>query len=219
MNQKVNYQQILDKTLKDLAENGRVPSLFLHSCCAPCSSYVLEYLSRYFNITVFYYNPNIGPEAEYRLRAEEQKRLIESMCFEHPVSFLTGDYCPERFFAEAKGLEQEAEGGERCRRCYRLRLEETAKLAAQYKMDYFTTTLSISPLKKADWLNQIGEEMAQEYGVSWLASDFKKKGGYLRSIELSREYELYRQNFCGCVYSKREAQLREKETKEAHQKA
>lgn len=215
MNQKVNYQRILDKTLKDLAENGRVPSLFLHSCCAPCSSYVLEYLSRYFKITVFYYNPNIGPTEEYRLRVEEQKRLIEAMRFEHPVSFIEGDYEPECFFAEAKGLEHEPEGGERCRRCYRLRLEETAEMAERYGMDYFTTTLSISPLKKADWLNQIGEEMAQKYNVAWLISDFKKKGGYLRSIELSREYELYRQNFCGCVYSKREAMMREKDTKEA----
>ncbi len=208
MNQKVNYQRILDKTLEDLTRNGQVPSLFLHSCCAPCSSYVLEYLSRYFKITVFYYNPNIGQEAEYRLRVEEQKRLIESMSFLHPVSFMEGDYQPKDFYAIAKGLEHELEGGERCRRCYRLRLEETARLAQRYNMDYFTTTLSISPLKKADWLNQIGEEMAQQYGISWLSSDFKKKGGYLRSTELSREYGLYRQDFCGCIYSKREAEVR-----------
>ncbi len=212
MNQKVNYQRILDKTLKDLTASGRVPSLFLHSCCAPCSSYVLEYLSEYFSITVFYYNPNIGPKEEYRLRAEEQKRLIQSMHVKHPISFIEGNYEPECFFAQAKGLEHEPEGGERCYRCYMMRLKETARLAVRYGMDYFTTTLSVSPLKKADWLNQIGEEMAQKYSVLWLTSDFKKKGGYLRSTELSREYGLYRQDFCGCVYSKREAEERRRQS-------
>ena len=215
----MNYQKELDKLIANLQKEEKIPKLLLHSCCAPCSSYVLEYLSNYFEITVFYYNPNIGPEAEYRLRADEQKRLIEAMHFEYPVSFIEGDYRPACFFSESRGLEHEPEGGERCRRCYRLRLEETARLAHEYGMDYFTTTLSISPLKKADWLNEIGEEMTQKYGVAWLPSDFKKKGGYLRSIELSREYGLYRQNFCGCVYSKREAELREKDTKEAQQKA
>lgn len=202
MNQKVNYQKLLDKTLGDLAESGRVPSLFLHSCCAPCSSYVLEYLSGYFSITVFYYNPNIFPEEEYRRRVEEQKRLIAAMPSVYPVSFLEGNYEPERFFSGSKGMEQEPEGGKRCYFCYRLRLEEAAGMASELGMDYFTTTLSISPLKNAFWLNQLGEELSAQYGVSYLYSDFKKKGGYQRSVQLSAQYGLYRQDFCGCVYSR-----------------
>jgi len=178
-----------------------VPRLLLHSCCAPCSSYVLEYLSQYFAITVLYYNPNIFPEEEYRKRVEEQKKLIAALPVKHPVSFVEGRYQPEEFFAVAKGLEDVPEGGERCRKCFRLRLEETAKLAAEGGYDYFTTTLSISPLKNAQALNEIGQELATVYEVPYLPSDFKKRGGYQRSIELSREYELYRQSFCGCVYS------------------
>lgn len=204
MNQKINYQRILDKTLEDLAGEGRIPSLFLHSCCAPCSSYVLEYLSGYFSITIFYYNPNITSEKEYRLRVEEQKRLIGALPAKNPISFREGAYEPERFFREVRGMEKEPEGGKRCYTCYRMRLEEAAKQARELGMDYFTTTLSISPMKNADWLNQIGEELSKQYRVPYLYSDFKKKGGYQRSIELSREYQLYRQNFCGCIYSRRE---------------
>ena len=206
----MNYQLELDKLINELQKNQTdaaypVPRLLLHSCCAPCSSYVLEYLSQYFAITLLYYNPNIFPEEEYRKRVEEQKRLIAALPVKHPVSFVEGHYQPEEFFAIAKGLEDIPEGGERCRKCFRLRLEETAKLAAEGGYDYYTTTLSISPLKNAQALNEIGQELAAVYEVPYLPSDFKKRGGYQRSIELSREYELYRQNFCGCVYSMRES--------------
>lgn len=209
MDNKMNYQLELDKLIRELQKEQtdaayHVPRLLLHSCCAPCSSYVLEYLSQYFEITLLYYNPNIFPEEEYRKRVEEQERLIAELPAKHPVSFVEGRYQPEEFFAVAKGLEDVPEGGERCRKCFRLRLEETAKLAAEGKYDYYTTTLSISPLKNAQALNEIGQELATVHEVPYLPSDFKKRGGYQRSIELSREYELYRQNFCGCVYSMRE---------------
>ena len=201
---KINYQKELDKVIEVLQRQGRVPRLLLHSCCAPCSSYVLEYLSRYFEITVFYYNPNIYPPEEFGKRVEEQKRLIAQLPAEHPISFLDGPYEPERFYEMAKGLEQVPEGGERCFKCYRLRLSETAEMARAGKYDYFTTTLSISPLKNAEKLNEIGGQLAKDYGVDYLYSDFKKRNGYKRSTELSREYGLYRQDYCGCVFSMRE---------------
>ena len=207
--QKRNYQRELDKILGQLQEEGRAPRLLLHSCCAPCSSYVLEYLSQYFQITVFYYNPNIGPEEEYRKRVEEQKRLICKMQTPHPVDFLEGTYEPQCFYEMARGLEEVPEGGERCRRCFALRLEKTAQEAAARRMDYFTTTLSISPLKDAQLLNQIGLEKAGKYGQTYLVSDFKKKNGYKRSVELSRVYGLYRQNYCGCIYSRRQREREE----------
>ena len=211
--QKINYQKELDRLLLSLKEEGRVPTLLLHSCCAPCSSYVLEYLSEYFAITVFYYNPNISPVEEYVKRLEEQKRLIHSMKLVHPVQILDTKYDPERFFSMAKGMEHIPEGGERCRACYEMRLREAAKAAKEGAFQYFTTTLTISPLKKSETLNAIGAMLEKEYGVSYLYSDFKKKDGYKRSTELSREYGLYPQNYCGCVFSKREAQLREEEKK------
>ena len=201
---KINYQKELDKVIEVLQRQGRVPRLLLHSCCAPCSSYVLEYLSRYFEITVFYYNPNIYPPEEFGKRVEEQKRLIAQLPAEHPISFLDGPYEPERFYEMAKGLEQVPEGGARCFKCYRLRLTETAEMACAGKYDYFTTTLSISPLKNAEKLNEIGDALAEEYGVAYLNSDFKKKNGYKRSVELSEQYGMYRQYYCGCVFSKRE---------------
>lgn len=200
-----NYQKELDRLIGQIQKENKVPSLFLHSCCAPCSSYVLEYLSKYFDITVFYYNPNIYPEEEYRKRVQEITRLVNSMEFEHPVKLIEGRYDPQEFFRMAKGLEDIAEGGERCFRCYRQRMEEAAKLAKEGGYDYFTTTLSISPLKNAARINEIGEELAEIYHVTHLPSDFKKKNGYKRSIELSHEYDLYRQNYCGCIYSRREA--------------
>ena len=208
MNAGRNYQKELNKIIEDIGAGEKsAPTLFLHSCCAPCSSYVLEYLRVYFQITVFYYNPNISMEAEYRKRVSEQKRLIaaynEKKCGYH-IEVIEGDYEPGRFYEIARGLEQCPEGGERCFACYELRLRETAKRAQAEKFDYFTTTLTISPLKNAVKLNEIGEQLAAEYGVSWLPSDFKKRGGYQRSIELSREYDLYRQDYCGCVYSKEE---------------
>lgn len=199
-----NYQRELEKILAEIEKSGQVPRLFLHSCCAPCSSYVLEYLSSYFQITDFFYNPNISPKEEYVKRAEELKHLIDEMPFVHKPVFLEGDYCPEEFFKMAKGLEKVPEGGERCFRCYRMRMEEAARLAAEGGYDYFTTTLSISPLKNAQKINEIGEELEKIYGVKHLPSDFKKKNGYKRSTELSGEYGLYRQNYCGCVFSKRE---------------
>ncbi len=201
---KRNYQKELDRLLEGIEKEGRTPRLFLHSCCAPCSSYVLEYLSRYFEITVFFYNPNISPAEEYEKRVEEIRRMIGEMEFAHPVELVEGEYDPQVFFQMAKGMEHIPEGGERCFGCYRLRMEEAARLAKEGNYDYFTTTLSISPLKNAQKINEIGEELAEIYQVSHLPSDFKKKNGYKRSIELSGEYELYRQDYCGCVFSKRE---------------
>ncbi len=205
---KENYQIILNKTIEEITSAHTVPSLLLHSCCAPCSSYVLEYLSEYFDITIFYYNPNISPEEEFFKRVNEQKRLINAMPLIHPVNFIEGTYEPNRFFELAKGLDSLPEGGERCFKCYRLRLEETAKLAKNSDFDYFTTTLSISPHKNAQALNQIGSELSKKYNVNYLFSDFKKRNGYKRSCELSEMYGLYRQNYCGCIYSKAEAENR-----------
>ncbi len=196
-----NYQKELDNIIAGHGQRREAPTLFLHSCCAPCSSYVLEYLSAFFRITVFYYNPNIYPAEEYGKRVEEQKNLIEKLPSVYPIKFVEGVYDKERFYEMAKGLEQVSEGGERCFRCYELRLRETARLAAERGFDYFTTTLTISPLKNAAKLNEIGGLLGEEYQTVWLPSDFKKKNGYKRSIELSKEYNLYRQDYCGCVFS------------------
>lgn len=201
----MNYQKELDKLVQKLSDDGRVPKLLLHSCCAPCSSYVLEYLSNYFEITVLYYNPNIFPESEYTKRIWEQQKLIDEMNVKYPISFMAGPYDKEKFYEMAKGLEEVKEGGVRCFGCYELRLRETARIAAQAGFDYFTTTLSISPLKNAEKLNEIGVKLAEEYGVFYLLSDFKKKNGYKRSIELSKQYGLYRQDYCGCEFSKKTA--------------
>lgn len=199
--QKVNYQKELEKLLADLEREGKVPTLLLHSCCAPCSSYVMEYLSQYFRITIFYYNPNIYPQSEYFKRVKEQQKLIGEMKFKYPVSFLEGPYDRETFYEMAAGMEHLREGGARCMKCYKLRLAETARRAKEGGFDYFTTTLSISPMKNAQKLNEIGLETGRQYGVSYLVSDFKKKSGYQRSIELSKEYGLYRQDYCGCEFS------------------
>ena len=208
MEQKRNYRKEREKIIEKHQKEDRIPTLFLHSCCAPCSSYVLEYLSPFFRFSDFFYNPNISPESEYKKREEELERLIERMPFQNRPVFLSGAYCPEKFYEMAKGMESIPEGGERCFACYRLRLEETARMAAEGGYDYFATTLTISPLKNAAKLNEIGEELEQKYGVKHLPSDFKKKNGYKRSIELSAEYDLYRQDFCGCVFSKRERDIR-----------
>lgn len=206
---KINYQKILDKEIEKIQKEKEKKTLLLHSCCAPCSSYVLEYLSKYFEITDLYYNPNIFLEEEYIYRSNELRRLIDEMPAKIPVKYISCEYTPEDFNEIAKGREKEKEGGERCFLCYRLRLEKTAQIAMENNFDYFTTTLSISPLKNAEKLNEIGREMSEKYGVKYLYSDFKKRNGYKRSVELSKEYELYRQNFCGCVYSKAEAIRRE----------
>lgn len=200
--EKRNYQKELERVLECLPQK-KPPHLLLHACCAPCSSYVLEYLSGYFEITVFYYNPNIGEEAEYRKRVGELQSLLARQPYQNPVHFLEGKYEPERFEEIAKGLEQEPERGKRCYACYRLRLEEAARVARELNADYFTTTLSISPMKNADWLNEIGEQLAGQFGQHYLPSDFKKRNGYKRSVALSKEYGLYRQDYCGCIYSRR----------------
>ena len=204
MANKRNYQKELDKILENIKAEGRRPTLLLHACCAPCSSYTLEYLSEYFDITVFYYNPNISPKEEYDKRVVELNRLVSEMPLSGPVRVVPGRYDPQEFYDIARGLENVPEGGERCFKCYELRLRESAKIAAELKSDFFCTTLSISPYKNAEKLNEIGEIIAAETGISYLTSDFKKRNGYKRSIELSAEYNLYRQDYCGCVYSRRD---------------
>ena len=206
---KRNYQRELEKIIDEIPA-GQRPRLLLHSCCAPCSSYVIEYLSRYFDICLYYYNPNISPENEYIKRSEELKRLVGSMDTEGAVEVKVAPYEPEEFYSMARGLEREPEGGARCMGCYELRLRKTARYmlsveGTEEAYDFFATTLSISPLKNAEALNSIGEAVAREYGLRYLVSDFKKKNGYKRSVELSEKYGLYRQDYCGCVFSKRPA--------------
>lgn len=208
MEKSISYKDILNKELSKIKEAGITPRLLLHSCCAPCSSYVLEYLTEYFDITVYYYNPNISPMGEYEKRIAEQKRLISEMKFKNSVSFIEGTYNHDEFISLTRGLENLPEGGERCSLCYEMRLEAAAQKAAEINADYFTTTLSVSPYKNTAKLNTIGLKLAMEYGVLYLVSDFKKNNGYKRSIELSTEYGLYRQNFCGCIFSKKEAEER-----------
>ncbi|MEZ3421016.1 MAG: epoxyqueuosine reductase QueH [Eubacterium sp.] len=200
---KINYSIETEKIIDYNKREQIMPSLLLHACCAPCSSACLEYLNRHFDITVFYYNPNISPKAEFDKRLEEEKRLIAEMLPDKSIKVIEGIYDYNDFLKTVKGLENAAEGGERCFKCYRLRLEKTAELAKKMHFDYFCTTLSISPLKNAQKINEIGFETAERFGVNWLPSDFKKKEGYKRSIELSRQFRLYRQNFCGCVFSKK----------------
>ena len=204
MNQK-NYQKELERIIENQRDE-EVKSVFLHSCCAPCSCYCLELLSEYFNVTVFYYNPNIYPTEEYEMRVREQERFIKEFPAKHPISFVAGDYVPDEFYQAVKGLEHIKEGGERCFACYRLRLQEAYEYASRAGYDYFTTTLTISPLKNARVLNEIGEEIATmgNTKTQFLPSDFKKRNGYQRSVELSKEYGMYRQDYCGCVFSKKE---------------
>lgn len=201
---KRNYQKEMEALIGRHEQAGEVPTLLLHSCCGPCSSSVLEQLSEHFRVTVLYYNPNIFPEEEYRHRVQEQKRFTEEYPAKNSITFLEGRYEPERFREISRGLELVPEGGERCLRCFRQRLGEAARIAREGGYDYYTTTLTVSPLKNAQALNEIGEELGEQEQISWLPSDFKKKNGYLRSIELSREYDMYRQDYCGCIYSKQE---------------
>ena len=207
---KHNYQLELDKLIASLGDNRR---LLLHSCCAPCSSYVLEYLTEYFDMRVYYYNPNITSCDEYKKRIDEERRLIGLFKTSRPVKFIAGEYEPERFYELARGREELAEGGARCFDCYRLRLDRTARYMSEHlgMYDYFATTLTLSPHKNAEKLNEIGFEVAAKYGVEYLPTDFKKREGYKRSIEVSRIYGLYRQDYCGCEYSRRarEAAVRE----------
>ncbi|MBQ5590777.1 MAG: epoxyqueuosine reductase QueH [Clostridia bacterium] len=199
----MNYQLKLDNTIENLQKQGAKPSLLLQACCAPCSSYVLEYLNEIFDITLLFFNPNISPLKEYLFRAEELKRLVNEMPMKNKPSIVVCEYDNEPFFEMAKGLEDLAEGNERCFLCYKLRLDKAAQFAKEQGFDYFCTTLSISPHKNAEKLNEIGGELSEKYGVEYLYSDFKKKNGYKRSIELSKEYNLYRQDYCGCVFSKK----------------
>lgn len=202
---KINYQKLLDEEIEKINKQGLKPRLLLHVCCAPCSSAVLEYLYTHFDITLFFYNPNISPKDEFIYRLDELKRLIEEMNLEN-IKITVPEYNNREFENIAKGLEDLPEGGMRCKKCYRLRLEKTAEYAKENAFDYFTTTLSVSPYKNAEALNEIGGDLEKEFGIKYLYSDFKKKEGYKRSCELSRKYNLYRQNYCGCIYSKRIAE-------------
>ncbi len=201
---KINYQVILEKTIKDICKNGIRPKLLLHSCCAPCSSYVLEYLNEYFNITVLFYNPNLIDEDEFEKRYNEQIKINESLSNINPIQLVKIPYDGESYLNEVKGLEDIKEGGIRCKTCFEMRLRESALYAKENSFDYFTTSLSISPLKNSQLLNQLGLAIEKEVGVKYLESDFKKKNGYKRSVELSKENELYRQDYCGCIFSKEE---------------
>lgn len=201
----MNYQLELEKIIEENSNKNYVPKLLLHSCCAPCSSYCLEYLSNYFEITIFYYNPNITFIHEYQKRVEEQKRLISELPCKYEIKFLEGHYVPNEFFEMSRGLENEPERGNRCYKCYELRMEETAKIAKQMNFEYFATTLTLSPYKNSKWVNEIGESLQKKYNIKYLYSDFKKKNGYKRSIELSKIYNLYRQSYCGCIYSRKDS--------------
>ena len=207
---KINYEILMENQLKEIEKTGIKPKLLLHSCCAPCSSAILEFLQNYFDITVYFYNPNITFEEEYYKRLNEQREYHEKR--EYSIKVIEGKYDPrEDFFKQVKGLEDRKEGGERCFKCYTLRMKATAQKAKELGFDYFSTVLSISPLKNAQWINEIGEELSEKYGIKFLNGDFKKKNRYLRSTEISREYELYRQDYCGCVFSKMEREAKEKE--------
>jgi len=201
---KQNYHLKMLEMINTYCTEEKVPKLLLHSCCAPCSSYCLELLSEFFEVTVFYYNPNIYPPEEYHMRVDEQERFIREFPAKHEISFVEGNYETEKFYEMAKGMEHLPEGKERCFACYELRLRESAEYAKKHGFDFFTTTLSISPLKNADKLNALGEKLGNEYEISYLFSDFKKQNGYKRSTEISKEYNMYRQYYCGCVYSKKQ---------------
>lgn len=202
----IHYQKWLDQKIEQIKQLNSTPSLLLHSCCAPCSSYVLAYLSNFFYITLFFYNPNIYPEQEYNLRLNEQKRFVSQFSSHYRISFLEGNYEPVVFYQVIKGWENEPEGGKRCFQCYWLRLEKTAQIAKNNRIDYFATTLTISPHKITQKINEMGRKLQKMYGVQYLFSDFKKRNGFKRSIELSKQYKLYRQSYCGCQFSQKKKQ-------------
>ena len=202
--EKKNYDKLMQEIIEKNQELGIIPTLLLHTCCAPCSSAVIERLSKYFCITVFYYNPNIEPLEEYLKRKEEQKRFLSEVTTPYPISFLDCDYEHEAFEKVSEGLENEKEGGQRCFKCYKMRLEKTDQVAKEKGLEYFGTSLTVSPYKNALKINEIGEELSLAYQVSFLYSDFKKHDGYKKSIEMSKEYNLYRQDYCGCHFSKEE---------------
>ena len=197
----MNYDLMMEEQINNCNPGTK---LLLHVCCGPCSSTCLERLGNHFEISILYYNPNITDKNEYEKRIEEVNKLISLLKTKYPVKLIEGRYDPKEFFEISKGLEDEPERGKRCFECYKLRLEESAKVASELNFDYFCTTLTLSPYKKSDWLNEIGEDLNNKYKSTYLYSDFKKKNGYKRSIELSKEFDLYRQDYCGCVYSKRD---------------
>lgn len=206
----MNFDKQLQGILKDIKDSGVTPHLLVHSCCAPCSTYVLEYLSPYFNISVYYYNPNITPKKEYEQRLLEVKHFVKNFNSPNSIVLIESEYNPKVFFLSVKGLEKEPEGGARCTECFKLRLSEAAKKAQEIGADYFVSTLTISPMKNAPLLNQIAEECSAIYKIQNLVSDFKKQNGYKRSVELSKEFDLYRQDYCGCVFSKYEKKFMDK---------
>jgi len=204
----MNYQKRLEEILKKIESSDRIPKLLLHACCAPCSSYVLEYLSNYFEITVYYYNPNIHPETEYSRRINELKNFIKEYKTKNKVYLVEENYDPKEYFNQIKGLEDLGERSKRCYNCYKFRMEKAVEYSKNNSFDYFTTTLSISPYKNSDWINEIGSMLENKYNIKYLYADFKKKNGYKRSLELSKEYGLYRQDYCGCVYSRQEREIK-----------
>ncbi len=198
---KINYQRELEKLISEVCSDGKRPVVFLHSCCGPCSSYVLEYLTQYFDVLLYFYNPNIHPAEEYNKRLDAQKKVIENIPFSGSVKIIEGEYIPKDFFDAVKGFETEPEGGLRCEKCIEMRMKDTALKAIEYRTDFFATTLTVSPHKNALYINKTGNSIENEHNIRYLMSDFKKKNGYKRSIELCREYDIYRQNYCGCIYS------------------
>lgn len=200
----MNYYKEFEKILDNIYNSNKNPKLLLHACCGPCSSYCLELLSNYFDITILYYNPNIYPKEEYNRRKEELKQFLTKIPHKNKIDLIESRYNPDEYYKSVKGLEKLGEKSERCYNCYKLRMEEAAIVASKNNYDYFTTTLSISPYKISKWINEIGENLQKKYNVNYLYSDFKKKNGYIRSIELSKLYNMYRQDYCGCIYSKLE---------------
>lgn len=200
---KENYYLLFENQLNRIKEKGKVPTILLHSCCAPCSSHVITFLKEYFDITIIYYNPNIYPYEEYKKRKDEQIRLLNEIKSKNKLNIIDCDYDNNIYEKTIKGLEKEKEGGSRCYKCFWLRLDKTAQIAKENNYDYFSTTLTISPYKNSTVINEIGKKLETIYNITWLYSDYKKKDGYKKSIQLSKEYNLYRQNYCGCIYSKR----------------
>lgn len=210
----MNYNTLMEQEIEKIKKTNVIPNLLLHSCCAPCSSHVIDTLSPYFNITILYYNPNIEPYDEYIKRKKEEKRFINQYPNINKLNIIDCDYDNVKYHEIIKGLEQEKEGGARCIKCYYLRLEKTAQIAKENKYDYFATTLTVSPLKNSTKLNEIGEKLSKQLDIKYLYSDFKKKNGYKHSIELSKQYDLYRQDYCGCIYSYNQRQLEKEQKKQ-----
>ena len=208
----MNYQKEMEKIIAQNQKDGLIPHILLHSCCAPCSTHVITTLSPYFDITIFYYNPNIEPEAEYEKRKQEEIRFIKEYPSQNKLDFIDCDYDNNLYHDAIKGLEHLGERSPRCHKCYYLRLDKTAKKAKELNYDYFGTTLTVSPYKDSKILNEIGSSLSSKYGIKYLYSDFKKQNGYLHSIQLAKQYNLYRQDYCGCIYSKEERE-REKQRK------